>query len=89
MVDPITYPQNLSDSAGFVSPTLPFLCTFVQSRSCDGTTQQGAGDGPHAEAPWERKCARAILRLAHQFPGDTGAMAPLFLNYLLIAPVRS
>ena len=34
----------------------------------------------------ERKCARAILRLAQQFPGDPGAMSPLFLNYLLIAP---
>ena len=41
---------------------------------------------PHDEPPWERKCARAILRLAQQFPGDAGAMAPLFLNYLLIAP---
>jgi len=38
------------------------------------------------ESPWERKAARAILRLAEQFPGDQGAMAPLFLNYLLIAP---
>lgn len=38
------------------------------------------------ESPWERKAARAILRLAEQFPGDSGAMAPLFLNYLLIAP---
>ena len=37
----------------------------------------------------ERKCARAILRLAQQFPGDPGAMAPLFLNYLLIAPGES
>lgn len=44
---------------------------------------------PHEEPPWERKCARAILRLAAQFPGDTGAMAPLFLNYLLIAPGES
>jgi len=41
---------------------------------------------PHEEPPWERKCARAILRLTEQFPGDAGAMAPLFLNYLLIAP---
>jgi mannose-6-phosphate isomerase class I len=37
----------------------------------------------------ERKCARAVLRLAQQFPGDPGAMAPLFLNYLLIAPGES
>jgi len=44
---------------------------------------------PHEEPPWERKCARAILRLAQQFPGDTGAMAPFFLNYLLIAPGES
>jgi mannose-6-phosphate isomerase len=29
------------------------------------------------------------LRLAQQFPGDSGAMAPLFLNYLLIAPGES
>uniref|UniRef100_A0A7S2AS87 mannose-6-phosphate isomerase n=1 Tax=Octactis speculum TaxID=3111310 RepID=A0A7S2AS87_9STRA len=43
----------------------------------------------HAEPPWERKAARAILRLAQQFPGDPGAMAPLFLNYLLIAPGES
>ena len=42
-----------------------------------------------SEAPWERKAARAILRLAEQFPGDSGAMAPLFLNYLLIAPGES
>jgi len=44
---------------------------------------------PHEEPPWERKCARAILRLAQQFPGDPGAMAPFFLNYLLIAPGES
>lgn len=44
---------------------------------------------PHEEPPWERKCARAILRLAQQFPGDTGAMAPFLLNYLLIAPGES
>ena len=44
---------------------------------------------PHEEPPWERKCSRAILRLAQQFPHDAGAMAPLFLNYLLIAPGES
>lgn len=44
---------------------------------------------PHDEPAWERKCARAILRLANQFPGDAGAMSPLFLNYLLIAPGES
>jgi mannose-6-phosphate isomerase len=44
---------------------------------------------PHDEPPWERKCARAILRLAQQFPNDAGAMAPLFLNYLLMAPGES
>ena len=44
---------------------------------------------PHDEPAWERKCARAILRLAQQYPGDPGAMAPLFLNYLLIAPGES
>ncbi|KAL7547825.1 hypothetical protein ACHAWF_011099 [Thalassiosira exigua] len=44
---------------------------------------------PHEEPPWERKCARAILRLAQQFPGDAGAMAPFLLNYLLIAPGES
>lgn len=44
---------------------------------------------PHDEPAWERKCARAILRLAQQFPGDPGAMSPLFLNYLLIAPGES
>merc|ERR1719491_2248376 len=44
---------------------------------------------PHEQPPWERKCARAILRLAQQFPGDTGAMAPFLLNYLLIAPGES
>jgi len=44
---------------------------------------------PHDEPPWERKCARAILRLAAQFPNDAGAMAPLFLNYLLMAPGES
>lgn len=44
---------------------------------------------PHEEPPWERKCARAILRLAQQFPGDAGAMSPFFLNYLLIAPGES
>uniref|UniRef100_A0A6U0ZIS5 mannose-6-phosphate isomerase n=1 Tax=Rhizochromulina marina TaxID=1034831 RepID=A0A6U0ZIS5_9STRA len=44
---------------------------------------------PHEELPWERKCARAVLRLHQQFPGDPGAMAPLFLNYLLIAPGES
>jgi mannose-6-phosphate isomerase class I len=37
----------------------------------------------------ERKCSRAIMRLAQQFPDDPGAMAPLFLNYLLIAPGES
>jgi len=44
---------------------------------------------PHDAPAWERKCARAILRLASQFPGDAGAMSPLFLNYLLIAPGES
>ena len=44
---------------------------------------------PHDEPPWERKCARAILRLAQQFPNDAGAMAPLFLNYVLMAPGES
>jgi len=44
---------------------------------------------PHEEPPWERKCSRAILRLAQQFHGDAGAMAPFFLNYLLIAPGES
>jgi len=44
---------------------------------------------PHEEPPWERKCARAILRLASQFPGDSGAMAPFLLNYMLIAPGES
>lgn len=44
---------------------------------------------PHDAPAWERKCARAILRLATQFPGDAGAMSPLFLNYLLIAPGES
>jgi len=44
---------------------------------------------PHDEPAWERKLARAIIRLAAQFPGDPGAMAPLFLNYLLMAPGES
>jgi mannose-6-phosphate isomerase len=44
---------------------------------------------PHDEPAWERKCARAILRLAQQFPNDSGAMAPFFLNYLLMAPGES
>eukprot|EP00934_Nitzschia_sp_Nitz4_P004979 Nitzschia sp. Nitz4//scaffold73_size107353//46744//48426//NITZ4_004317-RA/size107353-snap-gene-0.93-mRNA-1//1//CDS//3329557467//4969//frame0 len=44
---------------------------------------------PHDEPAWERKCARAVLRLSQQFPGDPGAMSPLFLNYLLIAPGES
>jgi mannose-6-phosphate isomerase len=44
---------------------------------------------PHDEPAWERKAGRAILRLAQQFPGDAGAMAPLFLNYMLIAPGES
>lgn len=44
---------------------------------------------PHDEPAWERKCARAVLRLAQQFPNDPGAMAPFFLNYLLIAPGES
>lgn len=44
---------------------------------------------PHDEPAWERKCSRAVLRLSQQFPGDPGAMAPLFLNYLLIAPGES
>lgn len=38
---------------------------------------------------WERKLTRAIVRLAQQFPNDPGAMAPLFLNYLLMAPGES
>jgi mannose-6-phosphate isomerase len=44
---------------------------------------------PHDEPPWERKLARAILRLAQQFPHDAGAMAPFFLNYILMAPGES
>jgi mannose-6-phosphate isomerase len=44
---------------------------------------------PHDEPAWERKCSRAVMRLAQQFPDDPGAMAPLFLNYLLIAPGES
>ena len=53
----------------------------------------GVPGGPDAaavtESAWERKASRAILRLEEQFPGDVGAMAPLFLNYLLIAPGES
>lgn len=52
-------------------------------------SEQSTQRDPHNEPPWERKCARAILRLAQQFPGDAGAMAPFFLNYLLIAPGES
>ena len=48
-----------------------------------------AKDDDVPESAWERKAARAILRLEEQFPGDVGAMAPLFLNYLLIAPGES
>lgn len=44
---------------------------------------------PLHDEDWERKCARAVLRLAQQFPGDPGAMSPLFLNYLSIAPGES
>jgi len=51
--------------------------------------EQASHVHPHDEPPWERKCARAILRLAQQFPNDTGALAPFFLNYLLIAPGES
>jgi len=51
--------------------------------------EQSSHGHPHDEPPWERKCARAILRLAQQFPNDTGALAPFFLNYLLIAPGES
>lgn len=40
---------------------------------------------PPDEPLWERKCARAVFRLAQQFPNDAGAMAPFFLNYLLMA----
>jgi len=53
----------------------------------------GAGaavvDDEERDCAWERKANRAILRLEEQFPGDVGAMAPLFLNYLLIAPGES
>lgn len=44
---------------------------------------------PHDEPAWERKCGRAVIRLAQQFPNDPGAMSPFFLNYLLIAPGES
>ena len=53
------------------------------------TEQNSVHPHPHDEPAWERKCARAILRLATQFPDDAGAMAPFFLNYLLIAPGES
>lgn len=58
------------------------LKRFKKEQSCDYVH-------PHEQPPWERKCARAILRLAQQFPGDAGAMAPFLLNYLLIAPGES
>lgn len=48
--------------------------------------EQAMNPHDHDEPPWERKCARAVIRLAQQFPDDAGAMAPFFLNYLLIAP---
>lgn len=48
--------------------------------------EQSLNPHDHSSPPWERKCARAVLRLAQQFPNDAGAMAPFFLNYLLIAP---
>mmetsp|Transcript_28164 Transcript_28164/g.94868 ORF Transcript_28164/g.94868 Transcript_28164/m.94868 type:complete len:488 (-) Transcript_28164:192-1655(-) len=68
-----------------------------QSKIMRGSGAQHINEPEHAEkataaekeSPWERKAARAILRLAEQFPGDAGAMAPLFLNYLLIAPGES
>ena len=58
-----------------------------------GEGAPGVPGGPESaavtESAWERKASRAILRLEEQFPGDVGAMAPLFLNYLLIAPGES
>lgn len=58
------------------------LRRFQKEQSCDYVH-------PHEQPPWERKCARAVLRLAQQFPGDPGAMAPFLMNYLLIAPGES
>ena len=54
-----------------------------------GDQADPASQNEEDEPAWERKCSRAVLRLAAQYPGDTGAMAPFFLNYLLIAPGES
>jgi mannose-6-phosphate isomerase len=62
---------------------LKLLLTRLQAE------QSESNPNPHQEPPWERKCSRAVLRLAQQFGGDAGAMAPFFLNYLLIAPGES
>jgi mannose-6-phosphate isomerase len=70
-------PKELSES------NLKFLLLRLQ------TEQSQMHPHPHDEPAWERKCSRAILRLAQQFPGDPGAMSPLFLNYMLIAPGES
>lgn len=35
---------------------------------------------------WLKKSQRAVLQLAESHPGDPGAMLPLLLNYLLVAP---
>ncbi|EGB07941.1 hypothetical protein AURANDRAFT_2565, partial [Aureococcus anophagefferens] len=59
---------------------------FESFMACDAATSRAQLEKLSA---WERKASRAILRLEEQFPGDVGAMAPLFLNYLLIAPGES
>jgi mannose-6-phosphate isomerase len=65
------------------------LARVLAEQSSSGLQQQHRRPHPHEAPAWERKCTRAVLRLAQQFPGDPGAMAPLFLNYLLIAPGES
>ena len=69
--------------------TLNFETVGKQIEELRLQSEQLLPHSPHDEPAWERKCARAILRLAQQFPGDPGAMAPFFLNYLLIAPGES
>jgi mannose-6-phosphate isomerase len=53
-----------------------------------GEQRAGPSTAPRGPA-WERKAARTVMRLVSQYPGDRAAMAPFFLNYLLVAPGES
>ena len=71
------------------------MCFESRMRSADVVMQtrklverlRGEHQASKASGPaWLKKSQRAVLQLAESHPQQMGAMLPLLLNYLLVAP---